>query len=144
MRIGCLAFALGLAFSASGAIADDAASNIVVARAYAPVSANEMLHRHSGSVGVELKLGQPQGHRIEFLKGGAARVAIWDGQRYLPRLFTAVESREGSKICLARTRAWTGGCLTIRSNGEDLRCGYLWNNGSSGETSCGLRPMRGI
>lgn len=131
---------LGLALASGGAAAED----LTVAGAYSPVSANELLRRHSGSAGVELKLDHPQGHRIEFLKGGAARVAIWDGGRYLPKLFTSVKSRDGAKICLARTRAWTGGCLTIRSNGQDLRCGYLWNNGAHGETACRLRPMRAI
>ena len=114
----------------------------VAALAYAPIEANLVLDRFGGPSGAEIALASPQSHRIEFLKGGAARVAIWVGGRYLPKVFTAVESRQGSRICLARTRGWTGGCLTITTNGQDFRCRYLWNNGSSGETACRVTPIR--
>lgn len=109
---------------------------------YAPVSADLVLDRFGGPSGAEIALAHPQAHKIQFLKGGAARVSIWDGTRYLPNVFTAVESRQGARICLARTRGWTGGCLTISTNGRDFLCEYLWNNGASGETACRVTPIR--
>ncbi len=109
---------------------------------YAPISAELILRKFGGRSGAEIALDQPQAHRIQFLNGGAARVAIWDGYRYLPNVFTSVESRQGARICLARTRGWTGGCLTLTTNGRDFRCGYLWNNGASGETGCRVAPVR--
>jgi len=108
---------------------------------YGDITAVEVIHVNGGPAGAELTLDRPQGHKIQFLRGGAARVSIWDGTRYLPKVFTSVESREGSRVCLARTRGWTGGCLTFRSNGSILRCGYLWNNGARGETICHVRPI---
>jgi hypothetical protein len=108
---------------------------------YSSITAVEVIHMNSGPAGAELTLDRPQGHKIQFLRGGAARVSIWDGTRYLPKVFTSVESREESRVCLARTRGWTGGCLTFRSNGSIIRCGYLWNNGARGETICHVRPM---
>jgi hypothetical protein len=109
---------------------------------YAPIAADLVLDVFGGPSGAEVALAHPQAHRIQFLKGGAARVAVWDGARYLPHVFTAVESRQGPRICLARTRGWTGGCLTITTNGQDFRCEYLWNNGASGETACRVAPIR--
>ena len=139
--ICCLAVVLGLGGGFLGSASYGKSDNIVLA-AFSPVSVSSTLDQVGGPAGAELKLGRPQSHRIEFLRGGAARVAIWDGSRYRPKVFTSVESKEGSRICLARTRGWTGGCLTIRSNGEEYRCRYLWNNGARGETSCTFRPMR--
>ena len=109
---------------------------------FAPVTASHAIGRLGGVSGAELKLSSPQSHSIQFLKGGAARVAIWDGYRYLPRVFTSVESQNGNQVCLARTRNWTGGCLTITSNGQNLRCRYLWNNGARGETACRITPLQ--
>ena len=109
---------------------------------YAPIAADLVLDVFGGPSGAEVSLDHPQAHRIQFLTGGAARVHIWDGTRYLPSVFTAVESRQGARICLARTRGWTGGCLTLTTNGSDFRCEYLWNNGASGETACQVTPIR--
>jgi hypothetical protein len=109
---------------------------------YAPIAADLVLDVFGGPSGAEVSLAHPQAHRIQFLTGGAARVHIWDGTRYLPSVFTAVESRQGARICLARTRGWTGGCLTLTTNGSDFRCEYLWNNGASGETACQVTPIR--
>ena len=114
----------------------------VVTAKFAPISAASALNKVASASGAEIALAYPQRHKIQFLRGGAARVSIWDGARYLPKVFTSIESRQGSRICLARTRGWTGGCLTIKSNGKDFRCRYLWNNGASGETSCRLTPIR--
>lgn len=111
----------------------------LIAASAASVSKADPLADASGA---ELKMAFPQMHKIQFLEGGAARVAIWDGRRYRPRVFTAVESQQGSRICLARTRGWTGGCVTIRSAGPGMRCRYLWNNGASGETACRLEPIQ--
>jgi hypothetical protein len=144
-RTGCLAVALGLAIGASGAMAEDASNpgeNVVMARAYAPVSATKVLQQFGGASGAEVKMAHPQAHKIQFLKGGVARVAIWDGRQYMPHVFTSVESHEGSRVCLASTRGWTGGCLTLTSNGQDFRCRFLWNNGSTGETACRVTPIR--
>ena len=145
VSVKCLACALGIAMCAGGGLGDPAATaqaeDMMSAR-FAPVSASSVFDQFGGSAGAELKLAYPQSHKIQFLKGGAARVSIWDGARYLPKVFTAVESRKGSQVCLARTRGWTGGCLTIKSNGRDLRCRYLWNNGASGETACRVTPIR--
>lgn len=143
--IGYLVFSLGLAVGAGAGVAQDASSpnaGLKIAGAYAPVSASKVLDQFGGAAGAEVKLGRPQSHKIQFLKGGAARVAIWDGSRYRPRVFTAVETQDGSRVCLARTRGWTGGCLTIKTNGQDFRCRYLWNNGASGETACRVAPIR--
>lgn len=109
---------------------------------FEPVSADVILSRFGGSSGAEVALAYPQSHRIQFLKGGAARVHIWDGSRYRPGIFTSVESRQGSRICLARTRGWTGGCLTMLTNGRNFLCQYLWNNGASGEIDCRVTPIR--
>ena len=109
---------------------------------YAPISADQVLSHFGGASGAEISLAPPQSHRIQFLSGAAARVFIWDGTRYLPSVFTAVESRQGARVCLARTRGWTGGCLTMTTDGERFRCAYLWNNGASGETACRVTPVR--
>lgn len=136
-----LAVVLGLggSFLGSASYGKSGKINLVT---FSPVSVSSVLDEFGGAFGAELKMGHPQSHKIQFLKGGAARVSIWDGHRYLPKVFTSVESREGSRVCLARTRGWTGGCLTIRSNGQDLRCRFLWNNGARGETACRITPMR--
>lgn len=141
-RIGIayVAFAFGLAVGGASGIAEQ--SGDVVTAKFTPVSANEVLDEFGGSSGAEVKLAHPQSHRIQFLKGGAARVHIWNGSRYMPSIFTAVESREDSRVCLKRTRGWTGGCVSISTNGEDFRCRYLWNNGASGVISCRVTPIR--
>lgn len=142
-RCFAAAMAIGLGLGAAGAALPVSAeqSDAVVMAKFAPVSAASALNRVASASGAEIVLARPQSHKIQFLRGGAARVAIWDGARYLPHVFTSIESRDGSRICLARTRGWTGGCLTIKSNGHDFRCRYLWNNGSSGETACRLTPI---
>lgn len=109
---------------------------------YAPISTDLVFDVFGGTSGAEVAMAAPQSHRIQFLNGGAARVFIWDGTRYLPSVFTAVESRQGARVCLARTRGWTGGCLTIATDGQRFRCAYLWNNGASGETACRVTPVR--
>jgi len=114
----------------------------VAALPFAPVQAVDVLARYGGPSGAEVALDYPQSHRIQFLKGGAARVAIWDGTRFLTPVFTSVESRQGDRLCLARTRGWTGGCLTLSSNGQDFLCQFLWNNGASGEIGCRVTPIR--
>ena len=119
-----------------------AAGDQVEPAAFTPISAQRALDRFGGASGAEVALAPPQSHRVQFLKGGAARVYIWDGTRYRPSVFTAVESRQGARICLARTRGWTGGCLTLASNGRDFLCSYLWNNGSGGEIPCRVTPIR--
>ncbi len=142
-RIGYIVVALALA--AGGVKAQETFApdrELAVAGAYSPVSASNVIKKFGGASGAEVKMGRPQSHKIQFLKGGAARVAIWDGRRYLPRVFTSVESWDGSRVCLARTRGWTGGCLTLKSNGESLRCRYTWNNGAHGETACRVEPIR--
>lgn len=146
-RIGCFVFALALtlAVSVGGGEAQETVApdrGLTLAGAYSPVSASQVIGEFGGASGAEVRMSSPQSHKIQFLKGGAARVAIWDGTRYLPRVFTAVESWDGSRVCLARTRGWTGGCLTIKSNGRDLRCRYMWNNGATGETGCRVDPIR--
>ncbi len=143
--VSYLVFALGLAVGAGTGIAQQSIApqdDVKVAASFAPVSAASVFDQFGGASGAELKLGSPQSHKIQFLKGGAARVSIWDGRRYLPKVFTAVESRDGPRVCLARTRGWTGGCLTIKAKGQDFRCRYLWNNGASGETACRITPIR--
>ncbi len=109
---------------------------------YGPASAELILDRFGGASGAEVALAHPQSHRIQFLKGGAARVYIWDGARHRPSVFTSVESRQGARICLARTRGWTGGCLTMLTNGQDFLCQYLWNNGATGKIGCRVTPIR--
>ncbi len=146
-RVGIsnLAFAFGLAIGLVAGLTEQGVaqqSDAVVTAKFAPVSANEVLDRFGGASGTEVKLGHPQSHRIQFLKGGAARVHIWNGSRFMPGIFTAVESREDSRVCLARTRGWTGGCVSISSDGEDFRCRYLWNNGSSGVIGCRVKPIK--
>jgi hypothetical protein len=123
---------------ANGSVAGVEATNF----SYAPIAADLVLDVFGGPSGAEVALAHPQAHRIQLLEGGAARVHIWDGTRYLPSVFTAVESRQGARICLARTRGWTGGCLMLTTNGRDFRCEYLWNNGASGETACQVSPIR--
>ena len=133
-----LAVALVLAIGGVGLTTSD---SVWAAGKYERISAVEIIHVNGGPGGAEIALDHPQGHKIQFLRGGAARVSIWDGTRYRPKVFTAVESREGSQVCLARTRGWTGGCLDFRSNGSTLKCQYLWNNGARGETVCHVRPL---
>lgn len=108
---------------------------------YAPISVNALMTSIGEGSGAEIKLAHPQGHQIQLLQGGGVRLSIWSGSGYFPKAFTVVRSRVGSRVCIDRTRHWAGGCLEFSSNGNGVRCRYLWNNGAGGEVGCDVRPI---